>query len=258
MKKKLLALFFTAFGSLAMAQSAPDFTAADCNGTIHNLYTELDSGKVIVLCWVMPCGSCIGGAKTSYNVSQSFSNPNVVYYLLDDNGNTSCTSLNTWANNTAKIGTSRIDFSNADIIENNYGGVGMPHVVVLGGTDHTTFFNGLNGDAGNSQGIQDAINEALGNTSVKNEQSNSISSLQIFPNPVINKATVNFNLSKSSNVTLEVFNLTGKLIKQERLGKLAKGENKIELDMANYITGMYLVKMTDGDKSNFINLMISR
>ena len=33
----------------SQAQTAPDFTATDCNGTSHNLYTELAAGTVIVL-----------------------------------------------------------------------------------------------------------------------------------------------------------------------------------------------------------------
>ena len=27
----------------------------------HNLYSELDDGNVVVLCWVMPCGPCALG-----------------------------------------------------------------------------------------------------------------------------------------------------------------------------------------------------
>ena len=74
MKKILFiiaALFISIFGS---AQVAPNFTATDCNGTSIDLYSQLDAGKVIVICWVMPCSSCIPASKTSYNVVQSFQN----------------------------------------------------------------------------------------------------------------------------------------------------------------------------------------
>lgn len=56
MKKLLLAFSqlllsgFMAFGQT----TATDFTVNDCGGTSHNLFTELDAGKVIVLCWPMP------------------------------------------------------------------------------------------------------------------------------------------------------------------------------------------------------------
>ena len=33
--------------------NATDFTALDCDGVSHHLFSELDSGKVIVIAWVI-------------------------------------------------------------------------------------------------------------------------------------------------------------------------------------------------------------
>ena len=100
--KKILSTLSMALmlcSTISNAQTAADFTALDCNGVSHNLYTDLGAGKVIVVTWVMPCGSCIGGAASAYNAVQSFatSNPGKVFnYLVDDAGS-SCSSLASWA-----------------------------------------------------------------------------------------------------------------------------------------------------------------
>ena len=60
MKKTLLTAISGLFTILGFAQTtATDFTANDCGGTSHTLFTELNAGNVIVITWVMPCSSCI-------------------------------------------------------------------------------------------------------------------------------------------------------------------------------------------------------
>lgn len=255
MKKQVLTILFAVFTAIGMAQTATDFTANDCSGTSHNLFTELNAGKVIVLCWVMPCGACTGGALTSYNVVQSYasSNPNTVYmYLCDDYANTACASLNSWANSNGL--TNALRFSNASINMTNYGSTGMPKVVVLGGANHTVFYNANN--TINATNLQNAINSALNATGV-DDLNSTVSSFNVLPNPVNNTAEIKFNLVRSSEVDIELFNLEGQVLKNIYSGKLSAGENKIQLDVSGFASGMYLVKLSDGDKNKFINLMVS-
>ena len=136
MKKNLLLILILAFGKLEFAQTAVDFTAPDCSGTSHNLFTELNAGKIIVLVWVMPCGTCISDAKAGYDAAQSFatSNPGrVIYWLVDDIGNSTCSTVSSWANTNGIVTNNITVFSNSGnkIDEANYGGSAMPHVLVL-------------------------------------------------------------------------------------------------------------------------------
>jgi len=64
MKKTLLLGLFLAAGLSANAQldngdTAPDFTATDINGNVHNLYDYLDAGKTVIIdvsaTWCSPC-----------------------------------------------------------------------------------------------------------------------------------------------------------------------------------------------------------
>jgi hypothetical protein len=82
--------------------NATDFTALDCDGVSHHLFSELDSGKVIVIAWVMPCVPCGSIALDAYTASLGYTNSNpgrLTFYLVDDFANTDCQSLFAWANN---------------------------------------------------------------------------------------------------------------------------------------------------------------
>src|SRR6185436_8668613 len=132
MKKSVLLTALCMMHFAPFAQTAVDFTANDCDGNSHNLFSELNSGKVIVLCWVMPCGACTGPSLTTLNVVNSYSatNPNTVFmYIVDDYANTSCTSLDSWRNHEG-LGSAK-SFSNASINMADYGAAGMPKVVVI-------------------------------------------------------------------------------------------------------------------------------
>ena len=39
---------------VSYSQVSTDFTSNDCGGISHNLYSHLDNGHVVVICWVMP------------------------------------------------------------------------------------------------------------------------------------------------------------------------------------------------------------
>ncbi len=55
----LFLLAGTSFTFQSKAQSAPDFSLTDVNGTTHHLYTELEAGKTVVLDFFgLTCGSC--------------------------------------------------------------------------------------------------------------------------------------------------------------------------------------------------------
>ena len=258
MKKNLLTLILVTVTSISMAQIATDFTANDCSGSSHNLFTELNAGKVVVLCWVMPCGACTGPALTTYNVVQSYqsTNPNKVYmYTCDDYANTNCTSLNSWATGAGIAQqTWSLRFSNSVINMLNYGSTGMPKIVVVGGVNHTVFYNVNN--TVNATNLQNAINSALSTTGII-ENSNSASFLNVFPNPAGNTAEIKFSLVKPADISLELYNLEGKRLQKIFSGKLNAGENKIPVNLEKLSDGMYLVKFSDGDKNQFINLVKS-
>jgi hypothetical protein len=256
MRKQLLSICFIAIAAFCTGQTATDFTADDCNGISHNLFTDLDAGKVIVICWVMPCGTCTGPALTSYNIVESYamSHPGKVsMFLCDDYANTPCSSLDTWAN--AYGLKNAIRFSNPNILMTDYGPSAMPKVVVVGGANHTVFYNANN--AVNATDFQNAVNSALSTTAI-NDPDRNIFSLNLFPNPASHTAEINFTLKQPSDIHIDLFNLEGQLVKMVYTGQQPAGEVKIQMDVAGYPAGMYLVKLSDGNQTTFVNLIVSQ
>jgi len=160
MKRSILLSLSILYAIITFSQDyATDFSVDDCSGNFHNLFTELDEGKVIVIAWVMPCFGCIGPALEAYTVAKSFESTHpgqVLYYMPDDYANTSCSSLTSWAENNS-MGEADAYFSHSDINMNDYGTPGMPKIVVVGCSSHKVFYN-MNYTAA---GIEDAINEAI-------------------------------------------------------------------------------------------------
>ena len=218
MKSLLLVFALLMFGStVATAQTtATNFTATDCSGNNHTLFNKLDSGKIVVLVWVMPCSMCISDAKAAYDAVQSFASSHpgkVLYYLADDVGNTPCSSLAAWATSNGIGTTNRTIFGNggAVINENNFGGSGMPHVTVIGGANHAIFYNQRNG-SNNGPAIQSAIQQALTTTSVQ-EASHAGDEVSIYPNPASDMISVSYSLARAGHVRIEVFNVNGSVVK---------------------------------------------
>ena len=170
MKKIFLFSFALLISTISFSQTtATNFNCNDCAAINHDLFSELNSGKIIVMCWVMPCISCVSPSRTAYDAVQTFatSNPGkLLFYLVDDYANTPCNSLTAWGNSNSM--PNAIKFSNAAINAANYGTVGMPKIVVIGGTNHTVFYN--ENDGANVNGIKPAINLALATAITENNQ----------------------------------------------------------------------------------------
>lgn len=259
MKKLILFCFVAILGKYSNSQTAVDFTAPDCSGASHNLFTQLNAGKIIVFVWVMPCGTCISDAKAAYDAAQSFSTSNpgrVLYWLSDDVGNSSCVTINSWASTNA-IGPSNLTvFGNTGnvIDENNYGGSAMPHVLVLGGGNHKVYYNKRNG-SNDGVAITAAINQAI--TTGINKNVVSFNRIILFPNPARDKITLNAIDGSVAINSIEIFNILGEkvlCIKKEDI--LINGAN-IEINLPlNLIKGNYIIKLKNDEEYQSLRFTI--
>ncbi|MBK7763684.1 MAG: T9SS type A sorting domain-containing protein [Bacteroidetes bacterium] len=235
MKKIQLTAMAFLMATASFAQTASDFTATDCNSVSHNLYTELNAGKVVVIEWVMPCGACIGGATAAYNAVQSFatSHPGkVVNYLVDDAGNTTCASLTSWATTNGMDVAKLTPFGNSPVAidEANFGGSGMPHIVVIA-PNKTIVLNLFNSAANNQTAITNAINQALTPAGVDDK---SLETFAVYPNPTSNLLTIKSSYEIDQVIIKDiegktVSTLTNTSIKEVLVGNLATGNYTIQL-----------------------------
>ncbi|MCX6296164.1 MAG: T9SS type A sorting domain-containing protein [Bacteroidetes bacterium] len=256
MKKIILITLAGILSCFGVAQTtATDFNVNDCSGINHHLFAELDAGKVVVITLVMPCTSCIAPSVSAYNEVLNYATTypgRVVFYLSDDLGTASCSSITSWG--TANGITGVPVFCNTAVKQSDYGTAAMPKIVVLGGPAHTVLFNQNNGL--NVTNFNAAIN--LGLTAGIFENSKSDFKLSVFPNPsTTSKTTINYTLKEGSDVTVDIYNTIGEKVKTIALEKQAEGKHESILDFETLTNGIYFMKLNAGDSSQVLKFSVS-
>ena len=259
MKKNLLFVsFLLFFTNIIKAQTtATDFTATDCGGAVRNLFTELDNGKIVLLVWVEPCVGCISDAKAAYDAAQSFATTypgKVLFWLSDDVGDTPCSTLFSWAQ-TNNIPTAHIQvFGNIGntINESNYGGIAMPHVVVIGNNSHQVYLNILGG-ANDGVAITAAINQAMTNDIEDIEHS----TFSVYPSPTKDIINIKTNNAQLSTLKIELLDMLGRCIKTD-IVEMSSSNNSISFPIGNEVTeGNYLLRCSSNKESQTITIIKS-
>jgi hypothetical protein len=97
-------------------------------------------------------------------------------------------------------------------------------------------------------------NNAVGVSEIT--KANSFSMSQNYPNPVNGTTRFELNLNANSDVTVELYNVLGKLVKTETLNNLNAGSNVITLDLAGFNAGLYTYSVTVGAEKVTRTLMV--
>lgn len=259
MKQVILSVFasFLIYSATYSQTTATDFTVNDCIGTSHNLFSELDAGKIVVIAWVMPCGGCASASLSAYNAVQSYANSNpgtVLFYLVDDYGNTSCSTLTSWGNSNSMPNATK--FSNSAISMSNYGTAGMPKIVVLGGINHSIAYNQNSGVT--TSGVQSVINNLLVSANVNEIENTNNFNVKVIPNPVKGNTSIEYTLDNASTVQIEIFSVTGELVYETKENNQVSGNHKLTIEENSKLdNGMYLLKLTTNSKTESINFVVA-
>lgn len=224
----------------AAADEAKDFQCKDCNGQQKSLYAELASGSTVVICWVMPCGSCVGPALTCYNVVNNYQSKGggrVVYYMVDDFADTDCGFVTSWATGYNMPPASFMtQFSCSSIKMRDYGSTGMPKTIVIG-PNKKVYYNANN--TINFQQLIAAIDAARAD-SPSSVQESAANDFSVFPNPAGNEINIRFD-ADASNVALEITDNLGRIV-FSRLLTVSSGET-IDISSAELPAGIYSVRL---------------
>ncbi|MDP4953915.1 MAG: T9SS type A sorting domain-containing protein [Flavobacteriales bacterium] len=71
-------------------------------------------------------------------------------------------------------------------------------------------------------------------------------SMNVYPNPTVGEATLNFVVATSTEVSYQIVDMVGKVVANNALGTLAPGEQRVTLDMNNLEAGVYMINVTAG------------
>lgn len=69
-------------------------------------------------------------------------------------------------------------------------------------------------------------------------------SVNVYPNPVNDLATVNVNLTEATDVQLSVTNAVGQVLYSQKVNSTVAGLNKLNLDFSAFSNGLYFVNVT--------------
>ena len=85
----------------------------------------------------------------------------------------------------------------------------------------------------------------------------SINTLNLFPNPVNNQLTVEYmnDITGLSQLTLNVYDVMGKLV-YTNLVDSYEGDNAYYLDLSNFVNGMYIMEVTNGNNRQMQKFII--
>ncbi len=259
MKKTLLAVSASFLVLSAYSQTATNFTCNDCASTSHDLFTELNAGNVIVITWVVPNSATVPHAQAAFGAVQmySVSNPGQVHhYLVDDYGDTPCATLNNWAMANSLGGSTT--FSDVAIDMADYGTVGAPKTVVLGGGwNHLVYFNENGPAANDNAGIQNAIDSALSMITSMQAPS-ALSSVSLFPNPANASATITLSAEQAGDAAVKIYNVAGQEVMTAYTGTLSPGETRVTFSTESLAEGVYVVRIETAEKTSVARLVISR
>lgn len=249
MKKSILmaiALMFVI--TISKAQSPIQFTGVDCNGNSVDLFADLDAGKAVILHFYMPsCGSCPPPAQKIQTMAKNINaiHPGKVKgYAFPFQNSTTCTYSAGWvaSNN---LGTLFQPMDSGAVHVANYGGFGMPTIVLLGGSgaNRKVLFSTLSFSTSDTTTMRDKILSLINGTLNTNDLPSTVSLLNLFPNPASDNVSINFELNEASNVLIDVTDITGKKIitladEPMQIGKVSK-----QFSIATLPKGLYLVRV---------------
>ncbi|MFK7847953.1 MAG: T9SS type A sorting domain-containing protein [Rhodothermales bacterium] len=81
-------------------------------------------------------------------------------------------------------------------------------------------------------------------------------SSSVYPNPVSQQVHVEFTLSESSSVTLNVYDLLGRIATQVNRGVLLPGEHSQAIDTSNFAAGTYFIVVKKGQDHETIPVSV--
>lgn len=250
MKTILLFVSFIILTALSVnhAQTtAYNFQGDDCNGNPVNLFSDLDAGKAVVLFYYMPnCGTCPPPAQNIQAMATKINNvcPDLVKgYVYPFQNSTTCAYSASWVTDNGLSMYTPMDSGAYQVAY--YGGFGMPTVVLLGGANHDVLWSTQNFVDADTTTMRDLI---LGMACLGvDENTSNITSMKSFPNPASKDLTIEYFLKSEEDLTIQLVDMTGKVILKRPSIHGKSGLNTIFFDLNGIENGSYVMQIVTSD-----------
>lgn len=234
-----------AVSSLHAQTTAMDFTMNDCNGQMHHLYSELDSGNVVIMeFFMLSCSACIeaGDAlEPMYNQIKSSCSDKIKFYHIGYTNSYTCAQITNWVNNN---GYNSVPFDSGGVQTAYYGGMGMPTIAIAAGPSHKVLFTSVGFLPADTAAVGDSIRTFFGCATSGISEPQLISSISVYPNPVADIGSVSLNTKRPGTFRLELLNIEGQTISLLKDEYLASGNWSGTFSVKGIPRGFYLLKGT--------------
>lgn len=253
MYSKLLIISVFIFGSsYSIGQTtAMNFQQNDCNGNPQDLFADLDAGKAVVLFYYMPnCGSCPPPAQKIQTMANNINAicPGLVKgYANSYLNSTTCAYTAGWVTSNNLPLYTPMGGTGADEVA-YYGGFGMPTVVLVGGPNHDVLFVTQNFVTSDTTVMRDLILE-MSCVAGESELEKSITSLEVYPNPVNNELTFSLDGLSDETINVQLHDLSGRVVFERNEMTVLNGSLNESFDVTAFPSGNYFLKLDiDGEK----------
>ncbi|MEI6765847.1 MAG: T9SS type A sorting domain-containing protein [Bacteroidota bacterium] len=91
-----------------------------------------------------------------------------------------------------------------------------------------------------------------------NVAANISSTISIYPNPVSETANIAYTLTKTGDVSIDVYDITGKVVKSAKIGTSAKGNHTSSIDVSGLSRGTYIVGIVSGSERKTAKMIVTR
>jgi len=89
-----------------------------------------------------------------------------------------------------------------------------------------------------------------------NQNTATVESFNIYPNPVVSSANIDFTLAQTGYAMINVFDINGRILKTENLNILSQGNHTVSLNLSELQQGTYIMQLVINGKSTTSKFMI--
>lgn len=109
-------------------------------------------------------------------------------------------------------------------------------------------------DDDNLLSIDDIV--VTGNGTVEVKEAPAKANVAIFPNPTKGNSILQFDVIKPGAVSVEVYDLMGRLVEKRYLGNFLNGNHNYNLSISDYSSGTYYIKLNTATYSQILKLAV--
>ena len=80
--------------------------------------------------------------------------------------------------------------------------------------------------------------------------------VSLYPNPVQGMATVSFNATENTEVNYQVFDLMGRMVMSQSIGRVAEGTQEFSISTESLSAGSYILRLNQGANSSCVKFMV--